>query len=142
LAIWGAWQEKRILRRGRLLDPAELHFCQQIGIQHPERIRVLAVLQVPMPLPEFILRFGETFKIGTHHPAGMTLGQGIFALPAYAHHPPLICHELVHVRQYQKLGGIWRFLRRYLRECLYHGYFDSPMEQEARDVSSDSGGRD
>ena len=40
-------------------------------------------------------------------------------------------HELAHVAQYERLGGILPFLRRYLFECLIAGYSVALLEQEA-----------
>jgi hypothetical protein len=38
---------------------------------------------------------------------------------------------LVHTAQYERLGGIEPFLRRYLYECATVGYTNSTMESEA-----------
>ena len=46
----------------------------------------------------------------------------------------MIAHELVHVAQYERLGGIEPFLRQYLRECLTVGYDESALENEARSI--------
>lgn len=43
----------------------------------------------------------------------------------------LVCHELTHVLQYQRYG-YWGFLRRYLWETIKHGYYNNPLEKEAR----------
>jgi len=37
--------------------------------------------------------------------------------------------------QYERLGGIEGFLRRYLHECLTVGYNAAPMKREADEVS-------
>ncbi|MBT8044102.1 MAG: hypothetical protein KJO79_04050, partial [Verrucomicrobiae bacterium] len=47
----------------------------------------------------------------------------------------LIAHELVHVRQYEQAGSVWRFMVDYIFQCLAYGYHDAPMEREARDAS-------
>ena len=60
----------------------------------------------------------------------MTLGKGIYILKG---NWDVIRHELVHVAQYQQLGGIGPFMERYLVECLTCGYFDAPLEVEARE---------
>jgi hypothetical protein len=39
---------------------------------------------------------------------------------------------LVHVRQYEQLGGFAPFLRQYLWECVTVGYLHAPMEREAQ----------
>jgi hypothetical protein len=47
----------------------------------------------------------------------------------------LIVHELAHVAQYERLGGILPFLRKYLFECLTVGYAAAPLELEATAVT-------
>ena len=48
----------------------------------------------------------------------------------------LIVHELAHSAQYERLGGILPFLRRYLFECLTVGYAAAPLEVEAIAVTA------
>ena len=46
----------------------------------------------------------------------------------------VLAHELAHWRQYEKLGLLgfyWRYLKLWWR----YGYWDNPMEKEARRVS-------
>jgi hypothetical protein len=45
--------------------------------------------------------------------------------------PRLIRHELKHVEQYSRLG-FFRFLALYGWYSLKHGYFNNPLEEEAR----------
>ncbi len=42
-----------------------------------------------------------------------------------------VCHELVHVMQYQRYGKV-RFIWKYIYESLRFGYHNCPMEVEAR----------
>ena len=50
-------------------------------------------------------------------------------------------HELAHVTQYDRLGGILPFLRKYLFECLTMGYESAPLELEAIAVAARKGVR-
>jgi predicted SprT family Zn-dependent metalloprotease len=44
----------------------------------------------------------------------------------------LIAHELVHVRQYERVGGIEPFLKEYVKEVVFPPeYPNGPLEQEA-----------
>ena len=67
---------------------------------------------------------------------GLTLGHGIFIRSDCWRDRLLIVHELVHVAQYDRAGGILPFLRRYLFECLTVGYSAAPVELEAIAVTA------
>jgi hypothetical protein len=43
----------------------------------------------------------------------------------------LVAHELAHTAQYERLGGIRPFLRKYLQGCLTIGYPGAPLKQKA-----------
>ena len=129
---WATAQEKRILEQGAPLSPELVTFAGSLGIDKPEEVRYLAANPIPSPVPLFAQELARKCGIEIITPAGMTLGRGIYILPG---HEMVLRHELVHVEQYQRLGGIPGFMREYLLECLTHGYMDSPLEQEARERS-------
>ena len=70
----------------------------------------------------------------------MALGHGIYLEAAQGDRPSLVAHELVHVLQYERLGGTWPFLRDYLHQCLAEGYWNAPMEIEARQRAAELAG--
>ncbi|MGJ7030837.1 DUF4157 domain-containing protein [Niabella hirudinis] len=45
-------------------------------------------------------------------------------------------HELKHIEQYQRYG-ILRFLFKYLAQSIKYGYYNCPLEKEARAAESD-----
>ena len=65
-------------------------------------------------------------------PRGLTLSYGIFVRSDHWRDRTLILHELAHIAQYERLGGIEPFLRQYLLVCATVGYSNSGMEDEAR----------
>jgi hypothetical protein len=128
-ARWAADHERRILAEGRPLDRDGISFALELEIPEPESIRVLEVKSVPLPAPRPLVRLAGRWGLPFFEPAGMALGRGIYLLDGRSR---VLRHELVHVAQYQRLGGIEPFLRRYLAECLTRGYRNSPLEREAR----------
>ena len=56
---------------------------------------------------------------------------GIYALPGSEDDEQLARHETVHWIQYQRMGAV-RFYATYLWLLLRHGYWNHPMEIEAR----------
>jgi hypothetical protein len=129
--LWAAWHESAILRKGVALSTAQLEDARKIGVVHPEKVRLLAVASVPPNNP--LLRFiGAKLGLGPSQTIGMTLRYGIFIRSGHWHERRLLLHELAHVAQYERLGGIGRFLFRYIRECITPGYPFGELELEAK----------
>lgn len=129
---WAEKQERIILLAGLPLSPAQFADAQEIGVLHPEKVRLLAVF-APIPMPENpVLRAAATqTRLLTPQTAGLTLRHGIFIRAGVWDDRRLVFHELVHTMQYERLGGIPEFLQQYLHECLTVGYPAAPLEQEA-----------
>lgn len=130
--LWVTMHQRRILRHGRPLTDDERCLADELGIGHGERIRLWSVDRVPSPGGVLLSRLGRIAGVSTHGARGMALGHGIYLETAQASRRSLVAHELVHVLQYEKLGGTWPFLRDYMRQCLTEGYWSAPMEIEAR----------
>ena len=128
-ARWAEDQERIILAEGQPLAPEAMSFALKLEIANPQEIRVLEVNSIPLPAPRPLIKLAARWGLPVFEPAGMALGRGIYLLDGDSR---IIRHELVHVAQYQRLGGIGPFMRQYLTECLFHGYLDSPLELEAR----------
>ena len=133
---WLARQERRILAEGVPLDAGQLADARALGIAAPERVRLLCLPRLPLPDNRLVravaLRTGA-LATGT---IGLSARYGIFLREPYHRERRLLVHELTHTRQYERMGGIRPFLRRYLRECLTVGYANAPMEQEAAEATA------
>ena len=133
---WWAWRmERRIVRGGRPLSKAESEAARRVGVRHPERIRVAGVSRVPMPGVAWMHRTAARFGFDGSQTSGMALRYGIFVKAGSEGDPQLLLHECVHTGQFERLGSLAGFLRRYLVECLHDGYPNSSLEREARDRS-------
>ncbi len=120
---------------GRKLNDEELDWAQQIGIAHPEKVRILNVAKIPTPVPNFIENLIQRKGYPAGSAGGMCMRYGIYAKEKYAHDKSLIAHELVHTHQFERLGGLWYFLKLYLQETLILGYANSPLEIEANSTA-------
>ena len=132
---WIGRQEKRILAEGVPLDPAQLTDARALGIIHPERVRLLVLPRLPLPHNWLVRKLGLWTGTLSEETVGLSARYGIFLRSPYHCDRGLLAHELVHTRQYERLGGVRPFLRQYLRECLTEGYLFAPLEQEARDAA-------
>lgn len=129
---WVSRHERQILSLGVPLAEPRLSDSVAAGVNHPERIRLLYVDDVPLPVGPTLQRLGRGFGLSGAFPAAMTLNYGIYVRKDCASSRRLLVHEFAHVSQYERLGGVRSFLDLYLRECARYGYRDSPLEQEAR----------
>ncbi len=132
LARWARTRERQILRHGRPLPPDLAEFASSLGIVSPDEIRIERTDRVAMPPPEFLSEAAIRLGLPVFRAAGMALGRGISAT---SENPALLRHELVHVLQFQRLGGHHAFMHRYIEECLRFGYRWAPLEIEARERS-------
>ena len=133
---WARRQERRITKDGVALTLEETNSARAVGVMQPQCVRLLCVKRVPWPGASVLRAASETlgFQIGAT--CGLTLGYGIYIREDCWRQSRLIAHELVHVAQYERLGGIEPFLRQYLGECLTVGYDESALENEARAIVS------
>lgn len=130
-ASWVQRQEKRMLRLGVPLSNQELADARAIGVAEPDRVRLLQLDRVPFPSDPMLKAAAAAIQFLTPTTCGLTLRYGIFVRSDCWRERALIAHELAHVMQYERLGGILPFLRQYLSECLTIGYPAAPLEQEA-----------
>ncbi|HLH53549.1 MAG TPA: hypothetical protein VKY92_08030 [Verrucomicrobiae bacterium] len=132
---WVRYQESTILKRGVPLSPGQIQLATRLGILYPERIRLRVVSKVP-PL-NWLLRFaGEKLGVVSGQTIGMTLRYGIFVREEHWGDRRLLTHELAHVAQYERLGGIRGFLKQYLEESINPGYPLGDLELEAKAAES------
>ena len=128
---WAEERERMILRDGVPLSPTQTTDAKNVGVAHPEQVRLLKVTRIPMPENPALRDAAVAVELITPRTGGLTLRYGIFIRADCWDDRRLVFHELVHTSQYERLGGIQQFLRQYLFECITIGYPAAPLEQEA-----------
>ena len=137
LAIaWAEQQENYILRNGVQLTISQLTDAKLVQVVSPEKVRLLKVDQIPLPNESSLRNAAQMLGLITANTIGLTLRYGVFIRKDFWNGKKIVVHELVHVSQYEKLGGIGKFLQKYLQECISFGYPGAPMEQEAITLSN------
>ena len=106
------------------------------GVAIADPRHVAEVTTIPRPSQPQLRAACDAIDFLTPATRGLTLGHGIFIRSDCWRDRLLIVHELVHSAQYERLGGILPFLRRYLFECLTVGYSTAPLELEAIAVTA------
>lgn len=129
---WAERQELLILREGRPLSEWETMWATDVGVKKPEAVRILPVPRIPTPGSWFT----RLLRIFSEGPTGMAVNYGIYLEASQATNPSLLVHELTHVAQFERLGGIDAFLREYITQCIRDGYWESALEKEAREAAA------
>jgi hypothetical protein len=135
-AAWAIEQEQKIVCDGVPLSEKEVVDARAIGTESPDRVRLLQVETIPRPSQPQLKAARDAIDFLTPATRGLTLGYGIFIRSDCWRDRSLVVHELAHVAQYERFGGILPFLRSYLFECLTVGYSAAPLEQEAIAVTA------
>lgn len=133
---WVRMREAEILATGVPLSEEEMAAAFAIGVSRPESVRLQSVQQIPT-FEHWLLKplamVADGFFAQT---AGLTLNHAIYIRSDHWRDRRLVIHELVHVAQFERMGGIRPFLKAYFRECLVPGYPLGPLEQEAIQTSA------
>jgi hypothetical protein len=135
--VWAEEQEGHILLEGMPLSAGQMEDAKRIGVAHPQRVRLLAVEEIPLPENPALRAAAEATGLISPLTIGLTLRYGIFIQADSWCERRLVVHELAHVAQYERLGGFHPFLEKYLLECITIGYPEAPLEQEAMRVEND-----
>ena len=110
VALWVHRQEVRICNRGDALSLDELEVARLVGVQFPERVRVLGVEEVPFPFDRLARRLASWTGRFPSRALGLTVGYGIYIQNQSRWNVELLVHELVHTAQYERMNGILSWL--------------------------------
>jgi hypothetical protein len=134
LALASAWvqqQEREILQNGAPLSEAQISDARLVPVESAEKVRLLKVDEMPLPDEPRLRQAAQMTGFIGAGTVGLTMRYGVFIAADVWEIRDVVVHELAHVAQYERLGGIRQFLERYLYECMFIGYPGGPMEQEA-----------
>ena len=134
-ADWASEQEELVLRDGMPLTAQQMTDAKRAGVVHPERVRILHVENIPVPVHPVLQAACSAINFVAGAPQGLTFNYGIFVRCDRVQDRHLLLHELAHTSQYERLGGIVPFLRKYIWECFNFGYQSAPLELEADKVA-------
>jgi hypothetical protein len=128
---WAEAQSRKAAEKGEALSEEGMAIAREVGVQHPELVRVVLVEELPFPEDPFLKEAAiQTGLLGPHM-AGLTLGHSILVVQGTLDRR-LLSHECRHVHQYEEHGSIGAFLRVYLQQIATVGYINAPLEQDAR----------
>ena len=127
---WMAEQEAALLKQGRPLTAEEIEIARRMGVQTPEKIRLLVLAEFPFPSDPLLAKEARAIGFGSGKEGGRSMGYAVLVKPQFRGARWLLAHECVHIAQRERLG-LEGFIRRYLLEMRTAGYEHSPLEAEA-----------
>lgn len=132
LAIkWAEDHSDRIQNEGISLTEEQIKIAKQVGVNDPEKVKILEVDKLPFPENEKLSIAATQIGFLDEAMNGLTLGHSIYICKGN-NTTQLLSHELRHVYQYETFGSIPEFLLEYLKQIVFVGYENSLLEQDAR----------
>src|SRR5881392_1956963 len=130
---WAKRQEAYILQHGVPLTAAEVADARQAGVTEPARVRVLVADRIPLPDNKELAQAARGAQIITDASRGVTIGYGIMIRADSWRNRELLLHQLIHVAQCERSGGLEKFVIEYLldRRCS-RDFSLGALEDEAR----------
>ena len=129
-------QEDLILRLGVSLSERQIADAKLAGVKEPERVRILVVDRITPPENEELAAAAEHAGIITSASRAVTMGRGIIVRADRWQDRELIVHQLVHVAQCERYGGMEPYVTQYLSDRTTCAEFSvGSLEDEARNLA-------
>ena len=133
---WAKAREQFILAHGTSLGPGHTADARRAGVQDVSRIKVLVVDRIPLPDNKELAEAARHTDIITEASRAVTIGHGIIIRADCWGDRELIVHQLAHVAQCERSGGLEPYLQEYL--CDRHtcaNFTIGSFEDEARGIA-------
>jgi len=136
-AQWAKSQEKYILRHGVPLTADQIADARRTGVKDIDRVRVLVVNRIPLPDDKELAEAARRAQIITDASRGVAIGHGIIIRADSWRDRELLLHQLVHVAQCERSGGLEKFVNEYLldRRNSAGNFSLGSLEDEARGLA-------
>jgi hypothetical protein len=111
---WAKAQEDFVLARGAPLGPGHMADARLAGIQDCARVRVLVVDRIPLPDHAELAEAARRSGIITHDTRCIGFGHAVIIRADSWGDRELLLHNLVHIAQCERSGGLEQWVRQYL----------------------------
>jgi hypothetical protein len=133
---WAKSQEAYILKHGAPLARDQVADARRAGVEDTARIRVLVVDRIPMPDDKELADAARRAQIITDASKAVAIGHGIIVRADSWKNRELLLHQLVHVAQCERSGGLESFVNEYLLDRRSSRDFSlGSLEDEARTLA-------
>jgi|SRR6266403_906960 len=133
---WAQSQEAYILKHGVPLAKDQVADARRVGVKDPGRVRVLVVDRIPLPGDKDLADAARRAQIITDASRAVGIGHGIIIRADSWQNRELLLHQLVHVAQCERSGGLEPFVSEYLLDRRSSRDFSlGSLEDEARSLA-------
>lgn len=130
---WAKTQEEFVLAHGIPLSPQQVADARLAGVRDCERIRVLVVDRIPLPESGELAEAARRAQIITEDTRCVGLGHAILIRAEAWGDRELLVHNLVHIAQCERSGGLEQWVQQYLLDRQTSASFTlGALEEEAR----------
>jgi hypothetical protein len=133
---WAKAQEAYVLKHGVPLNRAQLADARRAGVEDEGRVRILVVDRIPLPEDRELADAARRAQIITDASKAVAIGSAIIVRADSWQNRELLLHQLVHVAQCERSGGLETFVGEYLldrRSC--RDFSLGSFEDEARSLA-------
>jgi len=133
---WAKKQEEFVLARGTPLGPRHIADARLAGVQDCARVRVLVVDRIPLPDDPALAKAARRMGIISEDTRCMGFGHALIIRVDDWNDRELILHNLVHIAQCERSGGLEQWCRQYLGDRSNCPNFTiGSLEEEARHIA-------
>jgi hypothetical protein len=133
---WAKAQEEFVLARGTPLGPRHAADARRAGVQDCARVRTLVVDRIPIPSDPALAEAARRAGIITPDTRCIGFGHALIIRADSWGDRELVMHNLVHIAQCERSGGLETWVRQYLADRNNCAEFTiGALEHEARSVA-------
>ena len=133
---WCKATETLVLGRGVPLSSRQIADARLAGVQDCSRVRVLVVDRIPLPDNEELAEAARRTGIITDDTRCVGFGHAIIIRADSWGDRELLLHNLVHIAQCERSGGLEQWVRQYLDNRHHCAQFSiGSLEEEARRIA-------
>ncbi len=133
---WAKTQEEFVLTHGIPLGPQALADARRAGVRDCDRIRILVVDRIPVPETGELAEAAQRTRIVTPDTRCVGVGHAIMIRAEAWGDRELLVHNLVHIAQCERSGGLEQWVQEYLFDRQNSAAFTAGiLEEEARRVA-------
>ena len=128
---WANEHERLILEYGLPLNEDQQIDAYLAGVKEIDKVRLMEVTELPGPHFLELRQAAYQLQLLTPNTTGLVFGHGIYIRSDCWNERRILVHKLVHIMQFERIGGYPAFLTQYLQECIASGHANGELEQEA-----------